>query len=118
GAAFTARHLHSVNIGLMNSRKCADDLRNLGGRYVFALPAEGIADAVDKIEIAFGVAAHEIAGAKPNIALGKHIAQDFGLVVGRVGVAFESTCWLRRVAENPADRLADFSRRGLLASSA
>src|SRR5215813_2232954 len=114
GAALTARHLHAVDIGLLNPCKYANHLRNLGGRYVFALPAVGITDTVDKVEIAIAVTAHEIAGAEPGIAVDKYVAQDLRLIVGRVGVALESAGRLRRVLENPTDRLANLSRRSLL----
>ncbi len=101
----------------MNARECAHHLRDLCGRYVFTLPTEGIADAVDEIEIALGITAHEIAGAEPSIALGEHVAQDFDLVVSRIGIALEPPARLRWVLENPADRLADLPGRGLLASA-
>src|SRR5258708_20337841 len=97
----------------MNAREHAHHLRNLRGRYVFALPAEGIADAIDEIEIALGIAAHEIAGAEPAIALLEHVEQYFGLVVGRIGIALEPAARLRRPMENPADRLPDLPSRRL-----
>src|SRR5258708_28474777 len=101
----------------MNARECAHHLRDLSRRSIFALPAEGIPDAVDEIEIALGIAAHEIARAEPSIAFGEHVAQDFGLVVSRIGIALEPPARLRWVLENPADRLADLSVRGLLPSA-
>src|SRR5262249_37086232 len=90
---------------------------DLCGRYVFALPAEGIADTVDEIEIALGVTAHEIAGAEPAIACGKHIVQNLGLVIDRTGIALEPAARLRWVQENPADRLPGLAGRGFLAST-
>src|SRR6266852_2194230 len=101
----------------MNARERADHLRDLCGRYIFALPAESIADTINEIEIALGITAHEIAGAEPAIARGEHVAQNLGLVVDRIGIALEPAGGLRWVLENPADRLADLSGRALLAST-
>src|ERR1700730_2427188 len=104
-------------MGFADSRKAADRFRNLRGRYVLALPAIGIADAIDEIEIAFGVAAHQVVGAKPAVAPLERAAQDLALVLRRIGVSLEPARRLRRVVENSADRLADLAGRGLLAEA-
>src|SRR5262249_35062960 len=117
GAALVTRHLHAVDIGLMNAGECADRLGDFRGRDVLTLPAEGIADAVDEIEITTNVAAQEIARAEPAIPFGEHVAKNLGLVVNRIGIALEAAGRPRRVVENPADRLANLSGRGLLAAT-
>ena len=62
---------------------------HFAGRDVLALPAEGVADAIDEIEIAQLVAPHQIAGAEPAVALLEHVAQNLLLRVGRLVVAVE-----------------------------
>ena len=103
--------LDAVDIGLVDAGKAADDLGDLGGRDVLALPAERVADAVDEIEIAVGVLAHEIAGAEPGIALLEHVAQNLRRVVGGVGIAFEPHVGFGRIGENLPDRFADLAGR-------
>src|SRR5438046_790068 len=74
-----AAHRATVDIAFEHAIERSDRLFDLGRRYVLALPTEGIADAVDKIEIAVRVLAHEIAGAEPSVALLEHVAQDLGV---------------------------------------
>src|SRR5262249_6591552 len=90
----------------------------LGGRYVLALPAEGIADAVDEVEEGVAVAAHQIAGAEPGVALLEHVAQDFPVGLGRVGVALEALAGPRGVLHDLADHLARLIRPALDAEAA
>src|SRR5579864_6027971 len=66
---------HAVDIGFLDSRKGTDRLRNFGGRNVLALPAERIADAVDKIEKASLILSHQVSGAYPEVTLLKHVAE-------------------------------------------
>src|SRR6185295_11159327 len=65
-----------------------------------------VADAVDEIEIAVLVLAHQVAGAEPDVALLEHVVQDLlvGFLLRRV--ALEPRAGLRRVLENFADDLA------------
>src|SRR5581483_8986012 len=91
-----------------------DRLGNLGRRDVFALPAEGVADAVDEVEEAARVLAHQIAGAEPGVAGREHVAQDLFGRSGLVGIALERRPALVP-AGNPADRLADFTGDAALA---
>ena len=98
GAAVAARHVDAVDIGVLHAVEGADRFRDLGGRDVLALPAEGVADAVDEIEIAVRVLAHQVAGAEPDVAFLEHVAQDLllGLRLGRI--ALEAGRRLRGVA--------------------
>ena len=82
-----------------------DDARDLGGRDVFAFPAEGIADAIDEIEKPLLVLAHEIAGAIPGIAGEEHVAQDL-LARGSRRPCSPRSAWLPPVIHDLADRLA------------
>src|SRR6185437_4224821 len=84
-----------------------DRIGDLACRNILALPAEGISDAIDEMEKAVVVDRHEIAGAKPGVALGEHVAQDLLLGFGGIGVAFETPAALIGFAD-AAERLADF----------
>src|SRR5262245_19716456 len=90
GAAVTAGHGDAVDIGLERLVELADGLLDLRGRYVLALPAEGVTDAVDKIEIAVAILAHKIAGAEPDVAFLKDVAQNLFLGLCGGGIAFEA----------------------------
>src|SRR5262249_21495294 len=62
-------------------------LGHLVGGDVLALPAEGVADPVDEIEVAVGVDAHQVAGGEPGVALLEDVVQDLLLGRGLVDVA-------------------------------
>src|SRR5262249_49287694 len=47
-------------------------------------------DAIDEMEKALIVEPHQVAGAEPGVALGKHIAQDLLFGLALVGIAFET----------------------------
>ncbi len=79
GAALGRGDGYAVDIRVLNSGECADRFRNLARGNILALPAEGIADAVDKIEITLLILAHQVAGTNPSVSRLKHIAQDLAL---------------------------------------
>src|SRR5690606_2729722 len=68
GAAVELVDLDAIDDGLVDPRIARDHLRDFGRGDVFALPAEGVADTVDEIEIALRILAHEVAGAEPGVA--------------------------------------------------
>src|SRR5262249_12809060 len=74
-------------------------------RDVLALPAKRVTDAVDEIEVALRVPAHQVAGAEPGVARLEHVAQDLFLRRPRVRVAVEAAAAI--LALDSADRLAD-----------
>ncbi|MNL10096.1 hypothetical protein D3C87_1308860 [compost metagenome] len=74
-----ARHLDAVDIDQFQARQIAQGVRHFQGRNVLALPAIGIADAVDEVAVTVGVLAQQVAGTPVSIALAKHIATDFAL---------------------------------------
>jgi hypothetical protein len=84
----------------------AEFLRHLGGSHVLALPAKGVADAVDEVEEALLVLAHQVAGPYPSVARREDMAQDSLLGLGRTGVALEPAAGARRIVLHLADRLA------------
>src|SRR5262249_28679057 len=63
---------NTVNIRFLDTGKSRDDLSNLGSGYVFTLPAEGIANAINEIEVAAFVLAHQVAGTKPSVSFFKY----------------------------------------------
>ena len=77
--------------------------RDFPRRDVLALPAKRVADAVDEIIEALGVAAHQVAGAHPGVAGREHVAQDLLFRLLRFAVALET---LRGFAADAPDRLA------------
>src|SRR5208337_3764137 len=82
GAAFGPRKRDSVDAGMQYALESAELLRHLGGSHVLALPAKGVADAVDEVEEALLVLAHQVAGPHPSVAFREHMAQDFFLGLG------------------------------------
>src|SRR5260221_13987904 len=79
GATIGAGHADAVDTGFPDSGKLTERLRHFGGRYILALPAERVADPIDKIEITLCVFSHQIAGAKPRVSTFEYVAQDFFL---------------------------------------
>src|SRR5260370_25684342 len=110
GAAGAARDADPVDVGFSDAGKLADRLLYLGGGYVLALPAKGVADPIDEIEISVRVLAHQVAGAKPAVALLEDIVQDLPVGLDLGGVAFEARARLGCILQNLADHFADLLR--------
>src|SRR5687767_7357514 len=89
GPSLRAGHAHAIDVRLLDAGENGQRLRNLGGGDVLPLPAEGVADAIDEIEVAEGVLPHEVAGPEPPVALFKDVVQDLFLRRSGVGIAFE-----------------------------
>src|SRR5262249_41283735 len=87
-----------------------DCVVHLTGGDVFTLPSEGIADAIDKIKKPLLVELHEVAGAKPCIALRKDVAQYLLFGLGSVGVTLETAAALIRDAD-ATDGLSNLTAR-------
>src|SRR5262249_31610984 len=117
GATFLAGNADTIDIGLADARNLADDFGDFRGRYILAFPAEGVTDAVDKIKIAVGVTAHQVAGAEPGVAALEHVVQDFGLVLCLRRVTLEAVTGPRRIVDDLADHFAGFVRRAALAQA-
>src|SRR2546429_10011983 len=83
GATFGPRNRDSVDAGMQYALESAKLLRQLRGSHVFALPAKGVADAVDEVEEALLVLAHQIAGPYPGVARCDAMAQASLLGLGR-----------------------------------
>src|SRR5580698_3969394 len=101
GATVGTRHQDAVSRGVDHPSTFQDRLVHLGGRNIFALPAEGVAETIDEMEEATVVDLHQIAGAKPGVALGEHVAQDFLLSVRSVRVALEAAAGIIRRPDPP-----------------
>ena len=89
GRAFGAGNRNAVDARFGDAGECHHRGGDFGRRHVLALPAKGVADAVDKIEESACIHAHQIAGAVPGIADFEHIAQNFALGVRGAGIALE-----------------------------
>ena len=110
GAAVGAGNSYSIDAGLLDAGKGTDRLRHLGSGNIFTLPAKGVADTVNEIEITLLVLSHQVAGTKPGVSRLEHVAEY--LVGGGflVGVALKSTVDIRWVFEKLANRFSDFVR--------
>src|SRR5689334_23335242 len=106
--AVVARNRNPIDAHIGDSGETLDHRGHFRGRCIFALPAEGIADAIDEMEIALLVLAHEIASPEPDVARREHITQE--LVLGRlpVRVSLEASRVGGTVGD-AADRLAYFA---------
>ena len=61
----------------LDPRRVRQALFDLGGGDVLALPAEGVADPVDEVEIAVGILTHQVAGAEPTVAALEDVGENF-----------------------------------------
>src|SRR3984885_6425515 len=108
--AFGGGNRYTINVGVLDTRKCADSLRNLRGGDVLTFPAEGITDAIDKIEISLLVLPHQIAGAHPHVSRLKDLSKDLSFRSLLVGISLESAADVRGVIYNLAQCFAGFIR--------
>ena len=101
-----AGNRNAIGDDFLDAGRVGQPLLDLGGRDVLALPAVGVADPVDEIDIAFAVLLHQIAGAEPAVAAHEDVAQD--LLLGRrlVGIAGEGVA---NVVADHAQGLADLA---------
>src|SRR5690348_13485906 len=110
GTAIGAGNADAISRGVENARTVSDRIVHFAGRDVLAFPAKSIADPIDEVEKALLVEQHQVAGAKPGIALGDDVAQDLLLGGSGIGVTLEAAAALVSAAD-PPDRLAGFSAR-------
>jgi hypothetical protein len=76
GAAVAADHGDAVDIGFRDAGKVLIAPRPSEVETFSPFQRNGVADAVDEIEIAALVLAHQVAGAEPGIALLEHVAEE------------------------------------------
>ena len=106
--AFGPRNRDSVDAGMQDAVESAKFLSHLRRSDILTLPAKRVADAVDEVEEALLVPAHQIAGPDPGISLGEDIAQDLFLGLARNGVALVSAAGTRRIVLQFTDGFAGF----------
>src|SRR6516225_2166768 len=80
----------AVDVGFQDAVKPAERELDFGGRHILALPAERVADTVYEVEVTPPVLAHEVAGAKPDVAFPEHIVQHFLLRLCLACIAFDA----------------------------
>src|SRR6185437_11170651 len=90
GAPILSRDMHTIDVRVENAGDDAQDFGDFAGGDVFAFPAESVAYAIDEIEIAVFVAAHQVAGAKPAVAFFEHVIEDLLFGIFFLRVAFEA----------------------------
>src|SRR5262249_48201433 len=105
-ATVAAGNLNAVDICFQNAVESADGLLDFGRRDVLALPAKSVADAVDEVEIAVLVLAHQITSSEPAVAFFEHVVQDLFVGLRLAGIALEPLARLRCILEDLADDLA------------
>src|ERR1700733_12437368 len=115
GSAVRARHGDTVNGGLRNTWKCVTNCLHFGRRDVLAFPAKGVADAVDKVEVALLVPSHQVTGTKPGVSRIEHIVENLVRAGLLAAVAFEPVARVGRIFENSPN---SFPRFGSSASNA
>src|SRR5450432_1944416 len=89
-AAIGAGNFYPIRRRIDNARAIRDGLVHFESCDILSLPAEGIADPIDKVEIATCIDRHQIAGTEPGIADGEYIAKDFCFGLGGIGIALET----------------------------
>ena len=98
--------MNAVDVGLQNAVESPDHLLDFGGRDVLAFPAEGVPDAIDEVEVAVLILAHQIAGAEPDVAFLKRVVQDLSVGLDLARIALEPLAGPRRILHDLADDLA------------
>ena len=83
------------------------DVLDLGGRYVFALPAIGIAQPVDKLHMTKTDITQQITGVEVPITLFEHVTEDHFLVFLRIGVAIQRCFFIDLRQQQPLPSLPD-----------
>ena len=106
GPPVMAGHAHAVNGDGIQTGEIPQRIGHLGGGDVLALPAEGVANTVDKPAVAVGITAQHVARRPPGIALLKDVAQDFLLGGLHGGVALKPARHNVGVVVNHANGLA------------
>src|SRR5215467_2381417 len=109
-ATFGTRYDHSVDRSVDHPWTLADNIGQFGGRDIFPFPAEGVAKAIDKVEVSAFVPAHQIACAKPEVASDKDIPQKLCFRCHWVRITLELAWGTRTMLRNPANRFTDFIR--------
>src|SRR5262249_9016410 len=117
GSALGSRYNNSIDHSLVHAWTLADDICQFGGRNIFPFPAEGVTDAIDKIEESTFISAHQVACAKPDVPSDKDIAQKLCFRRELLRITLKLACSDRTMLCNPANRLTDFVRRAADAES-
>src|SRR5947199_1270268 len=87
GAALRARDDDAVDARLAHARGGVQQVGDLLRGDVLALPPEGVAEAVDEVVVAVGVAAQEVARPEPGVACRDRIPHELRLRRLAIGVA-------------------------------
>src|SRR5271154_5665493 len=111
GPAFVARNRYSIDHRFGDVGEGCQLSGDLDGRHVLAFPSKRVADAIDEVEEAALVLAHQIAAAVPRVSLREHVAQDLFFGVCFASIAFEAAAPARCVFDYLTDRLANFVGR-------
>ena len=98
GAPVCAGHLDAIDVTQLDGGEAIDDLTDFVGRNVFRLPAEGIADTINKLivritkrktDLFLGEFSDQVAGVEPCVAFLENITKDFLFGGFFVRVAFK-----------------------------
>src|SRR5207247_1974324 len=101
-----ARPRPAVHVRLRGRGRAAEDVGDLLRGDVLALPAEGVADAIDEVVVAVGVLEQQIPGAEPGVAAREGVAHELPLARRAVGVAV-----VLHGAADASEELARLTRR-------
>src|SRR3984957_371400 len=112
GAAIGAWNSHSVGGCIDYARTVQNRVVNFAGCNIFALPAEGIAEPINKIKESRLVAPHQITGTKPGVAWNQHVTKYLLFGFAWISIALKAAA-AAIGRSNPAERftcLASFAR--------
>src|ERR1700733_5041082 len=103
GAAIAACNSHSVGGCIDYARTVQNRAVNFAGCNIFALPAEGIAEPINKIKESGLVAPHKITGTKPGGAWNQHVTKDLLCGFARISIPLKAAA-AAIGRSNPAER--------------
>src|SRR5260370_9576339 len=93
--AVGARNFYAVDTSQPDPRKRANGLGDFCGGNILTLPAKRVTHPIDKIEEAWLVLSHQVAGTKPSISSLADAANDLFFLGLRVGIALKPAADMR-----------------------
>src|SRR3989339_292536 len=76
GATVAARHADAVDGTVFDAVETGDRALDFGAGDILALPAEGIADAVDELDVAQTLITHEVAGVEVAVTFLEYVTDQ------------------------------------------
>ena len=109
-----AGNRNSVDDRFRHARTGAQDARDFVRSDVLALPAKGVANAIDERIETVRIATHEVAGSHPRVSRLEDVAEDFLLGLDSFAIALEASAG---IVADASQGLADFAGRAARAKT-